>query len=73
MRYTDFPRSRDEWLEPPDEDESETCQSCDESISEGFVMEGNTYCSIKCSPHSEEEYNELYEEDPDEYYWTEWE
>lgn len=49
------------------------CTKCGKIMSEGFLDEGDYYCSDTCLPYSELEWNDLYEEFPNDCYWTQWE
>jgi len=51
-----------------------TCDECGDEMFEGFVIDGMEYCSEECRDKNiEVPYEELYELDPDSYYWTAWE
>lgn len=57
-----------------EEREIRFCSCCGKAFTSGFYAGGDYYCSEKCRPYSDEEWDELYEDgNNDDYYWTEWE
>lgn len=48
-----------------------TCETCDAGMSEGYLVGGGTFCSLKCAGFTEEEWNAHYSDDGDDC-WTEW-
>jgi hypothetical protein len=53
------------------------CSHCKKGMNEGFVIEGGVeyYCSKTCRNHyySDEDWNDMYDEEFGDSYWTEWE
>ncbi len=49
------------------------CSCCGKAFIEGFYAAGEYYCDENCLLFSSEEWKELYNEDEDEYYWSQWE
>lgn len=50
------------------------CSRCGKALTSGYYAGGDYYCSEKCLPYSNEEWEELYDNGSnDDYYWTEWE
>ena len=49
------------------------CLKCGSAMDEGFVIDNETYCCETCFPITEEKYKQLHDENPEEYYWTQWE
>lgn len=48
------------------------CNVCKKEMYEGFYAYDNYYCDCECldKDYSKEEWNELHNENPDEFYWT---
>jgi len=58
-----------------DDHEEHSCKTCGEDMIEGYVVDGNTYCSDECrrKDYTDEEYEDKYDsDDTDEAYWTQW-
>ena len=54
---------------------SRICQKCGKIVKKGYVTgDFKYYCSDEClhQDYTEEEWAKLYEEDPDDFYYTEW-
>jgi len=52
------------------------CVKCGNKMSEGFIFDGSdTYCSDECLSDvaTPQEWNKLHKEEPDYFYWTQWE
>ena len=50
------------------------CSECGSNMYQGFVIDDETYCSEECRDKNiDVPYDDLYDLDPDSYYWTEWE
>lgn len=52
-----------------------SCKTCSKDMIEGWVVDGDTYCSEECrrKDYSDEEYEDKYDsDDSDEAYWTQW-
>ena len=48
------------------------CTTCNEEVKIGYYAAGEYYCSDDCltKDFTKEEWNNLYDENDDEYYWT---
>lgn len=48
------------------------CIKCNEKVIEGFYASGDYYCSVDCleKDYSSKEWDDLYKEDNDEFYWS---
>ena len=52
------------------------CTKCENEMSEGFIFDGSdSYCSEECLSDvaTPQEWNQLHKEEPDYFYWTQWE
>ena len=56
--------------------ETRTCSHCEKEMVEGYVFDGGSdyYCSETClsTVVTPKQWDELYKEDPDYFYWTTW-
>lgn len=51
------------------------CSHCGKGMSEGFIVDGEYYCTDEClhEHYTEEEYRARHDDDNDRAYWTQWE